>query len=225
VHGGATATVIDTSRHQRWARGLPGIDYLTDIAAVHDRLVALANDARTRSWAIDDHGQVRRRVVVLDNATSTLYQLRRWWDGNRPDLGAPRRSPALTAFEDLLFMGRAARISLLLHAPSIVPSSLLGAEARANLTTPILARVTDQTWRQATGRPLPPPRRYRPGRVHITWPEQDVETQALYMTEPEARHHAAPTPPASLPDSGAIALDGVPFYWAADHEVDPPTHS
>lgn len=193
VHAGATATVIDTSRHQRWARGLPGIDYVTDIPTAHERLVALG--ARARGWAEDsalvvDHGHPPRHLVVLDNATIPLHYLRRWWDDNRPGPGAPRRSPALTALEDLLFMGRAARISVLLCATSALPTTALGVEARAALTTPLLGRVTRATWQMTTGHRPPAPGPRQPGRVHVAWPDQVIETQALYMTDPEARHHA-----------------------------------
>ena len=193
VHAGATATVIDLRRHgQAWAKDLPGVEHLADIAATHARLVALGDEAL--AWATDsslvaDHGLHRRHVVVLDDATNTLHQLRHWWNVNR----TPQdhlRSPALVAIEDLLFMGRATRTSVLFGAFPYLPSHTLRVEARA-VPTPILGRLGPIHWRLITGQQPPATTSIRPGRVHLARPSGEViETQALYVTDHEARQLA-----------------------------------
>lgn len=190
---GADCTILDVKRHShRWARDLPQVTYCRDTAEVHAALVALAaeGDRRNRvvdEWRGEDDPDVGpRHVVLLEEANTTIARLKRYWQENK-EKGDPKESPAITALGELLFMGRAVKINVLLVAQYATAVALGGPEMRENFATRILARYTQNAWRM-----LIPEITFRPstrhgGRAQVALGGVANECQVVYMTEAEAR--------------------------------------
>ncbi|MEU6019355.1 hypothetical protein ABZ826_36795 [Streptomyces sp. NPDC047515] len=119
LHDGGHALVLDLKRiSQAWANGLPGVTYCRDIADVHDALVGLRAELESRIGHVDEHGDtgdLPRLTVVFEGADHTLRKLARHWDKVRQE-SDPKTSPALDAYEELLFAGREVRINVLAGA-------------------------------------------------------------------------------------------------------------
>ncbi|MFZ3491734.1 helicase HerA domain-containing protein [Streptomyces sp. 5.8] len=192
LHHGGNALILDTKRiSQAWASGLPGVTYCRDIADIHDALLGLLAELQHRIRHADKHGDTEdlpRVTVVLESADHTLRQLARHWDKVRQH-GEPKTSPAVAAYEEILFAGRAARIHILAGAQS--HSAALG---REQFSTVLLGRVTTRTWSQAAPQITPVPKSStHPGRFHTVQRSTAHPTQVLLMSETEAAAWAAAT--------------------------------
>ncbi|MFD3533398.1 FtsK/SpoIIIE domain-containing protein [Streptomyces sp. NPDC058664] len=190
LHHGGHALVLDTKRiSQEWARSLPAVTYRRDIADIHDALVGLGDEMQRRIDHVDQHGDtadLTRLTVVFETADHTLRQLARHWDKIR-QAGDPKRSPAVDAYEELLFAGREARIHILAGAQSY--SAALG---REQFSTVLLGRVTTRTWSQAAPQVTTVPKAStHPGRFHTVQGSAAHPTQVLLMSETEAAAWAA----------------------------------
>ncbi|MFI6730343.1 FtsK/SpoIIIE domain-containing protein [Streptomyces atratus] len=192
LHHGAHALVLDLKRvsHQ-WARDLPMVTYRSSIADIHDALVGLRAELKRRIDHVDQHGEtgdLTRLTVVFEGAGNTLRQLARHWDKVRQE-GDPKMSPAVDAYEELLFAGREARIHILASAQSY--SAALGCE---QFSTVLLGRVTTRTWSQAAPQihPAPKSSTHR-GRLHTVQGFTAHPTQVLLMTDAEAADWLAAT--------------------------------
>ncbi|WP_338785157.1 hypothetical protein [Streptomyces sp. DG1A-41] len=99
--------------------------------------------------------------------------------------GDPKKSPALTALEDVLYAGRQARIHVL-HNGRVANGSLTPA-AREQFATVILARVSANTWQRLApiAGPAPKPSTHL-GRFHVVQDGTAHQTQALLLTDAEA---------------------------------------
>ncbi|MFI5867422.1 hypothetical protein [Streptomyces sp. NPDC051546] len=166
LHHGGHALVLDIKRiSQRWARGLPAVTYRSNIADIHDALVGLGDEMKRRLDHVDQHGDtagLTRLTLVFESADRTLRELARHWDKVQEE-GAPKTSPAVDAYEELLFAGRAARIHVLAGAQS--HSTALG---REQFSTVILGRVTTRGWSRLAPQIYPAPKSSpHPGRAHV----------------------------------------------------------
>lgn len=182
LHHSGDVLVLDTKRiSQSWARGLQGVTYRRDIADIHDALLGLRAEL-TRH--VDEHGEAAdlpHLAVVFESAGHTLRQLARHWDKVRQE-GEPKTSPAVNAYEELLFAGREARIHILAGAQSY--SAALG---REQFSTVLLGRVTTRTWSQAAPQVATVPKAStHPGRFHTVQRSTAHPTQVLLMSETEA---------------------------------------
>ncbi|MCG7525157.1 DUF87 domain-containing protein [Streptomyces sp. OfavH-34-F] len=192
LHDGGHALVLDFKRiSQSWARALPTVTYRRDIADIHDALVGLHAELKRRIYHADKHGDtddLPRLTVVFESAGHTLRQLTRHWDKVRQP-GDPKMSPAVDAYEELLFAGREIRIHFLVGAQSF--SAALG---REQFSTVLLGRVTTRTWSQAAPQIATVPKgSTHPGRFHTVQRSTAHPTQVLLMSETEAAAWAAST--------------------------------
>jgi energy-coupling factor transporter ATP-binding protein EcfA2 len=189
LHHGGDVLVLDTKRiSQSWARDLPGVTYCRDIADIHDALLGLRTEL-TRH--VDENGEtvdLPHLAVVFESAGHTLRQLARHWDKVR-QAGEPKASPAVNAYEELLYAGREARIHILVGAQSY--SAALG---RESFSTVLLGRVAPRTWSQAAPQvaTVPKTSTHR-GRFHTVQDSTAHPTQVLLMSETEAVAWAAAT--------------------------------
>ncbi|WP_053673048.1 hypothetical protein [Streptomyces sp. NRRL B-1140] len=190
-HGGHVL-VLDTKRISKpWARALPTATYRSDIDGIHDALIGLRDELKRRISHVNEHGNtdnLPRLTVVFEAAGHTLRQLARHWDTVRQE-GDPRTSPAVDAYEELLFAGREARIHVLAGAQSYNPA--LGHE---QFSTVLLGRVTTRTWSQAAPQiaTVPKASAHR-GRFRTVQGLTAHPTQVLLMTDAEAAAWAAAT--------------------------------
>lgn len=205
LHNGAQMSVLDIKRiSHKWARGLPQVVYCRDIEEIHDELVRLGREGHRRNkivddWEGDDPDVGPRQVVLLEEANATISKLRRYWTQNREKTD-PKESPAIDALREILFMGRAVKMHVLLVAQSATAAALGGPEVRECFATRILARYTQNAWKMLVPEVSPIPRSTRHvGRAQVVLGGVAVETQVMFLTEAEAREWAQsgvwPTPP------------------------------
>lgn len=179
LHQGARALVLDHKRISHlWAKSLPTVTHRGNVAGIHDALLDLAEELKRRN----DLADVPRLIVAMDSANATLRQLARYWETFR-DQDDPKTSPAITALEEALWTGRAARVHVILDGTP--QTSVLGAAARELFATVILARATADTWQRLApiAGPAPKQRHMQRGRVHVVQHGEAHETQAIWMTD------------------------------------------
>ena len=210
---------------QSWVRGVPGVGYFREVEDLHDELVRLGAEGERRNRIVDDwfgddaDAPVGPRVaVLLEEANATLARLKRYWQTIRDPKVDPKESPAIDALREVLFMGRAVRMHVLLVAQSATAAALGGPEMRENFATRILARYTQNAWRMLVPEVSPIPRSTRHvGRAQVVLGGIAHETQVVFMTPDEARDWARSgrTPDAAVSASqrlsGPVDLDGHPM--------------
>lgn len=219
LHDGAAAVVIDLKRHShRWCRGIPGVAYLRDIEAIHSALVALGAEGERRNRVVDEHqgdddpDVGPRLVVVVEESNATIARLKRWWERNR-DKGDPRTSPAIDALSDVLFMGRAVKMHVLLVAQSATANALGGPEVREQFAVRILARYSRNAWMMLAPEVTPaPPSTRHVGRAQVVLGGAATATQVVFMTDAEARAWAL---------AGAQAVTESQPWQNLGHQGDP----
>ncbi|MFI0742468.1 pRL2-11 [Streptomyces sp. NPDC021100] len=195
IHHGARAYILDFKRvsHQ-WARGVKNVTYCRDIEDIHEALIYLGAEGRRRIHAAeklgddaDSSGVGPRLVILLEEINATMKQLTRYWEQVK-EKGDPKISPAVDALAEILFMGRAVRLHVLLVAQSATARALGGPEMRENFATRILARYTQNAWKMLVPEVQPAPKSTRHvGRAQVVLGGVAHETQVLFMTDAEAR--------------------------------------
>jgi hypothetical protein len=199
LNKGALATVLDFKRHShKWARGLPNVDYRRDIAEIHDALVELGEEGHRRNVIVDewdgdeaDAPVGPRHILLVEEANATISKLKRYWSAVRTKED-PKESPAIDALREILFMGRAVKLNVLLVAQSATAAALGGPEVRECFATRILARYTRNAWMMLVPEVQPVPRSTRHvGRAQVVLGGVATETQVVFLTPDEARAWAS----------------------------------
>ncbi|MGW1976660.1 pRL2-11 [Streptomyces sp. NPDC001889] len=224
IHHGARAYILDFKRvSHMWARGVRNVTYCRDIADIHEALIGLGAEGQRRIHKAEKLGEDAdpsevgpRMVILLEEINATMKQLTRYWEQTK-EKGDPKISPAVDALAEILFMGRAVRIHVLLVAQSATARALGGPEMRENFATRILARYTQNAWKMLVPEVQPAPKSTRHiGRAQVVLGGQAHETQVMFMSDAEAREWAmagagkpAVKEPAAAPrapaESGAAA--------------------
>ncbi|MFI7661791.1 helicase HerA domain-containing protein [Micromonospora parva] len=187
---GGRVVILDRKGSHRWALGLDQVDYCTKPGQMHDALVklaALADERNTLAFhAPDDWNPGPRVLVICEELNATLTQLANWWADNR-EKGDPKRSPAVAALGELLFMGRSAKVNVIGVAQMLTARAIGGPESRENFGVRCLARYTANAWKMlAPQAAMPRASRVR-GRWQVVIGDQVTETQVAYLTASEAR--------------------------------------
>lgn len=198
LHHGSQMVVLDFKRHShKWARGLPNVEYCRDIEDIHDALVMLGKEGHRRNIIVDDWEGAEgeepvgpRMGIILEEANATISKLKRYWTAIR-EKSDPKESPAIDALREILFMGRAVKMHVLLVAQSATAAALGGPEVRECFATRILARYTRNAWMMLVPEVQPIPRSTRHvGRAQVVLGGVASETQVMFMTPIEAREWA-----------------------------------
>ena len=109
---GGRVVILDLKGSHRWALGLPGVDYCTRPAQMHEALVRLAALADQRNADAlhepEDWDPGPRVLVIAEELNATFARLRDYWAEVR-EKSDPKTSPAVRAFRNILYMGRAQR--------------------------------------------------------------------------------------------------------------------
>lgn len=204
LHNGSQMVVLDFKRiSHRWASTLPQVDYCKDISEIHDALVALGQEGHRRNkvaddWIGDGDPDVGPRMAILvEEANATITKLKRYWNAirkTRADADGPadpKESPAIDALREIMFMGRAVKMHVLLVAQSATATALGGPEVRECFATRILARYTQNAWKMLVPEVTPIPRSTRHiGRAQVVLGGVATETQVLFMSDQEATEWA-----------------------------------
>ena len=190
---GGEVVILDRKGSHRWARDLAGVTYCRVPAQMHDELVrvaALADSRNQRALDEDDDWDPGHRVlVVCEELNATIGQLADYWQRVR-ERGEPRQSPAITAFRELLYMGRSARVNVLAIAQMLTARAVGGPESRENFAVRCLARYTSNAWRMLCPEtPQPRPTRQL-GRWQIVVAGTATETQVCFLSPAQSRELA-----------------------------------
>jgi hypothetical protein len=205
---GAQLVVLDPKRHShKWAKGLPMVDYYRDTEDIHNALVALGEIGtdRTRLTDEEDEPDLRRILVLVEEANTLLPRLSKYWSENKPK-GAPKTSPAIAALGEIMFMGRTARMNVLMLAQSGTVRALGGPEIRENFATRILARHTMNAWRMLVPEAPFVPKVSIKGRLAVVKGATVERVQGFYWTDQEARDWIMGGSPATEPAIGRHAV-------------------
>ncbi len=132
--------------------GLDGVTYRDDIAGIHDVLVRMGEllefrnrEVKRRKRAGLPRMEFPRALVVVEEINALMRRLKSHWLEVRPK-GDRRPSPAITAYEDMLVMGRAVNVNLIAITQSGSVHAVGGRDAREQYGTRILGWYTKNTW-------------------------------------------------------------------------------
>ena len=227
---GGQVIILDRKGSHRWALGLPGVDYCLKPAQVHDALIraAVLADERNTLALHEEEGwdPGPRWLVICEELNATIGQLVNFWADTRAK-DEPKRSPAVTALGELLFMGRSAKVNVLAVAQMLTARAIGGPEARENFGIRCLARYTTNAWKMLVPEAAMPRASRTLGRWQIVIGGQATECQVAYLTRAQARTIAAPA--LTSPDGLDRALsrdvpgdgDMLTLRDAVDHGVIP----
>jgi hypothetical protein len=186
---GGRVWILDRKGSHRWARGLPGVTYCMRPEDMHSALVGLAQEAdrrNTQAMEEDDGWEPPDRVlVILEEWNAGVALLKTWWQEHR-ESSDPKTSPAVSAYQDLMFMGRSAHINIMVVA-QMFTAQLGGAAARENAGIRLMARYTQNNLKMMAPQVGSiPPSRVR-GRWLVIVGSETTQVQVPLLTSGEAR--------------------------------------
>ena len=210
---GGSVVILDRKGSHRWALGLDGVDYCTRPEQMHHALLRAAELADQRNadalHELEGWDPGPRVLVIAEELNATINQLAHWWADNR-DKSEPKRSPAITALNEIAFMGRSAKVHLLAVAQMLTARAIGGPEARENFGVRCLARYTVNAWKMLVPEAAMPRSTRTLGRWQVVVAGTATETQVCYLTAAEARRFARVADVAKGPDrplSSDVASD------------------
>jgi hypothetical protein len=179
-HRGGRVVILDRKGSHRWAIGQPGIDYCTKPAQMHAALLrtaALADERNDLALHEEEDWDPGDRVLVIcEELNATIGQLANYWADVR-EKGDPKKSPAIAALADLLFMGRSAKVNVLAIAQMLTARAIGGPEARENFGIRCLARYTANNWKMLVPEAAMPRASRTLGRWQVVIGGQAIEVQ------------------------------------------------
>jgi hypothetical protein len=208
---GGRVVILDRKGSHRWAIGLEGVDYCTKPHQMHDALIRLARMADERNdlalheeegW---DPGP--RYFVICEELNATIGQLTNFWAETR-EKGEPKKSPAVAALADLLFMGRSAKVNVLAIAQMLTARAIGGPEARENFGIRCLARYTTNAWKMLVPEASMPRAGRTLGRWQVVIGGTAIEVQVAYLNAKQARDLAKPGADLDSGLSSVVTGDG-----------------
>ncbi|MGV9762410.1 helicase HerA domain-containing protein [Micromonospora tulbaghiae] len=192
---GGRVVILDRKGSHRWALGLAGVDYCSRPDQMHSalvRLAALADERNALAMHEEEGWNPGPRVLVIaEELNATIGMLANFWAEARGK-GDPKRSPAVAALADLLFMGRSAKVNVLAIAQMLTARAIGGPEARENFGIRCLARYTANNWKMLVPEAAMPRASRTLGRWQVVVGGQATEVQVAYLTAAEARAFACP---------------------------------
>jgi hypothetical protein len=226
---GGKVTILDRKGSHRWAVGIPGVDYCTRPAQMHDALIRLAAKADERNTLAlhepEDWDPGERELVICEELNATIGQLTNFWAEVR-EKSDPKRSPAISALADLLFMGRSAKVNVFAIAQMLTARAIGGPEARENFGIRFLARYTTNNWKMLVPEAAMPRSSRTLGRWQVVIGGQATEVQVAYLTVKQARALACPRSPetSQVSDPSRPAGDFLTLREAVESGVLPWSH-
>lgn len=193
MHHGASAHILDYKRRSLKAfKGVEGVVYCRDIGEIHNALLALAREAMERNVLADELGDDeeppwQRRLVVVEEQNSMLKKLRRYWEEIR-ESHEPRTSPAVDAYEELLFMGRQVNVHIVASFQKLTVRAAGSTEARDQFGMIIMSLFKPSAWKMlADDLPMPNIAGKPTGRSWYVSDGEAPEGQPILWTDKEAR--------------------------------------
>ncbi len=194
LNRGDRVVVLDLKRtSQKWMKDHPHVRYLRDVQDIHDELIYIGEEIMRRQRAADltDDSYIGPRILVLAEELNTLSgRLRDHWSTIKPK-GASGPSPAVTALNEISYMGREPKMNALAIAQYGDARTMGGGAARENYGCRVLGRASRNAWRMLAPEIMRIPRKStRRGRYHVVVDDFAVETQGLLWTDEAARSFA-----------------------------------
>lgn len=198
MHWGWGLIILDWKMTEAfdWAKGLPGVTYVTKIEAIHDMGVRIGQEVDLRK----ERGMTGRAnvLVIGDEWNATADLLNAYWQDLRSTADAeerktmPLKSPAMRGLATLDFAGREFGMFHLLAAQRFSGRIFLGnTDIRECFGIRCLARYTHQTKIMLVGNMRPFPKKSNhPGRWTIVAGDEVTVVQAPLITNEEAREFA-----------------------------------
>jgi hypothetical protein len=192
---GGRVLLLDRKGSHRWALGMPGVDYCTKAPQMHEALLGVSGLANERNDLAlheeEDWDPGSRTLVIAEELNATIAQLANYWAEVR-EKGEPKKSPAIAALADLLFMGRSAKVNVLAIAQMLTARAIGGPEARENFGIRCLARYTANNWKMLVPEAAMPRASRTLGRWQVVIGGTATEVQVAYLTTKQARALANP---------------------------------
>jgi hypothetical protein len=132
-----------------------------------------------------------RHLLICEELNATIGQLTNYWAAER-EKSDPKKSPAVAALADLLFMGRSAKVNVLAIAQMLTARAIGGPEARENFGIRCLARYTSNAWKMLVPEAGMPRASRTLGRWQVVIGGVATEVQVAYLTTSQARALASP---------------------------------
>lgn len=221
---GAIGIILDIKMisHQ-WAANLPNVVIYRRPAEIHAAMVWLGEEVDRRNEVAlagaDEDGNVNadvgpRIIVVGEELNATMDALRGYWrDARGPD--DPVRSPALTAFDAVSFMGRQVLTNIVYVGQALSAKAMGGGrDSTENVGVIAFARTKPRTWKMLAPDFPQPPKDNHIGRLHVV--SDQVETaQGILMSPREAKEFALSGVVSPLP----YGMPGAPASTGAGLEI------
>jgi hypothetical protein len=192
---GGRVVLLDRKGSHRWALGMAGVDYCTKAPQMHAALLRVAAMADERNDLAlhedEDWDPGPRTLVIAEELNATIAQLANYWSDVR-EKGDPKKSPAIAALADLLFMGRSAKVNVLAIAQMLTARAIGGPEARENFGIRCLARYTANNWKMLVPEAAMPRASRTLGRWQVVIGGTATEVQVAFLTTKQARALANP---------------------------------
>lgn len=179
-----------------WAKGLPGVKYVTRLEDIHDMGVRIGEEVDIRK----EDGMAGRAnvLVVREEWNMTAALLSDYWVQQRgmadPEekRTMPPRSPALSGFQSLVFAGRQFGMFDFLIAQRMSNRVFNGnTDLRENYQIRLIARYSPQTWKMLIGNEIKPIRKPKElGRWVVFAQDEVTVIQGILITDEEARAFA-----------------------------------
>lgn len=221
LHNGGIVLILDIKRlSHTWARDLPNVRYARSIEEINEALLWLHYEINRRTKVadvgVDLEGEVHanvgpRLLVIAEELNEGMARLRRYWTEIRTR-NDPKKSPAVEALEEALFMGRQVRINMFAVSQMMTALAAGSGAARENMGIRILGRYTRNAWRMLVPEHDMPPRSMKPGRVQVVT-SRVQECQVAFLTGSEARELAlngSVTPFPVAPEGSLDATQPIP---------------
>jgi ATP:corrinoid adenosyltransferase len=187
---GGEVLILDRKGSHRWALGMEGVDYCTKAHQMHEALIKSAAEADQRNddalHEEEDWDPGKRKLVICEELNATIGQLNNYWAEIR-EKSDPKKSPAVSALADLLFMGRSAKYNVLAIAQMLTARAIGGPEARENFGVRCLARYTSNNWKMLVPEAAMPRSSRTLGRWQVVIGGQATEVQVAFLTNAQAR--------------------------------------
>lgn len=220
LHWGWSVIILDwKAESHEWAKGLPGVTYVTETEGIHDALVRIGEEVEIRKALPKEERARRPRVgVVCEEWNMTAALLADYWAALRgmaePEekRTMPTRSPALLGQQTLEFAGRSFGMFAVLIAQRMSNRVFNGnVDRRENYMIRMLARYTTQTWKMLLTHIKYMRKPANLGGWVVAAGEEATYMQGLLMSDEEAVELA----------TGGVAPAGSPFALGQRVQPDP----
>lgn len=198
LHAGHNVLILDPKRiSHAWAKGLPNVRYARTPQEIHEALVGLNVEINRRTNVADAGHDVEgevlanvgpRRLVIAEELNEMNQRERIYWNEVRLPKD-PKKSPAISALESALFMGRQVKVNIIAVAQMMTALAAGSGAARENMGVRILGRYTRNNWRMLVPEFDMPFRSMRPGRVQVVT-SKVTECQVAFISGADARRFA-----------------------------------